>query len=81
MARGAWAAAARLLGAVETAREQSAPNTQSVLETPYIGRAAEVRDHLGASAFEAAWAEGRTMAPEQAVVYALEEGSWPDGRS
>ena len=81
MARGEWTQAARLLGAVETAREQSTPNTQSVVETPYVGRADEVRVHLGASAFAAAWAEGRALAVEQAVAYALEEGSWPDGRS
>jgi tetratricopeptide (TPR) repeat protein len=75
MARGAWAAAAGLLGAVETAREQSAPNTQSVVQTPYVGRVDEVRGHLGASAFAAAWAEGRAMAVEQAVAYALEQVS------
>ena len=30
---------------------------------------------LGEEAFEAAWAEGRAMTPEQAIEYALTEDS------
>jgi non-specific serine/threonine protein kinase len=78
LARGAWTQAARLLGAVETARAKSGPNIQSVMESPYAGRAAEMRVHLGANAFATAWAEGQALAVEQAVAYALAAGTQPD---
>ena len=38
---------------------------------------AAVRSTLGEASFEAAWAEGRTMSPEQAMEYALEQPTAP----
>jgi len=37
----------------------------------YEGYVAAARSRLGQEAFEAAWAEGRTMTPEEAIDYAL----------
>jgi DNA-binding NarL/FixJ family response regulator len=39
---------------------------------------AAVRSTLGEASFEAAWAEGRAMSPEQAIEYALEEPTTHD---
>jgi DNA-binding CsgD family transcriptional regulator len=41
----------------------------------------ELRSYFGEGAFEAAWAEGRAMAPEQAVGYALQPPSVPEQAS
>ena len=41
----------------------------------------ELRSHFGEEAFEAAWAEGRAMAPEQAVGYALQPPNVPEQAS
>jgi tetratricopeptide (TPR) repeat protein len=64
--------AARLLGASEAALERMGAFHQPS-DQPEIDRImVAVRDQLDASAFEAAWAEGRAMTLEQAVVSALE---------
>lgn len=39
---------------------------------------AALRESLGPAAFDAAWAEGRAMTPEQAIRYALEGIDPPD---
>ena len=44
------------------------------LGTPPAESIAAARAALGDDRFAAAWAEGRAMALEQAVAYALEEG-------
>jgi non-specific serine/threonine protein kinase len=41
----------------------------------------ELRSHFGEEAFEVAWAEGRAMAPEQAVGYALQPPNVPEQAS
>jgi len=44
--------------------------------TDYYDHAvARVRAALGEQAFETAWTEGRALTLEQAIAYALEEGS------
>jgi hypothetical protein len=41
----------------------------------YERQIAAARSRLGDSAFAAAWAEGQAMSLEEAVAYAVEEGS------
>ncbi len=55
---------ARLLGAAEALSERiGAP--------PFVEDITTLRSQMDASAFQAAWAEGRAMPPEQAIEYAL----------
>jgi predicted ATPase/class 3 adenylate cyclase len=66
--QGAYTWAARLWGSAEALRESiGAP--QPAVERPAYERAvAATRAHLGKSAFSAAWAEGRGMAPEDVLA-------------
>jgi tetratricopeptide (TPR) repeat protein len=51
-------------------------------ERPYYGPAMRAaRAQLGEQAFEAAWAQGRAMTPDQAADYALEEAHAAQGQS
>jgi predicted ATPase/transcriptional regulator with XRE-family HTH domain len=64
--------AARLFGAAEALREKTGavpafPATQALYERDL----ASVRARLGSEAFEAAWAEGRAMRPEEATAEAI----------
>jgi predicted ATPase/class 3 adenylate cyclase len=64
--------AARLWGAVEALREDiDAPMlaVERPLQEPYL---AASRSRLDKAAWEAAWEEGRSMTPEEAAAYALE---------
>lgn len=74
-ALGQLQGAARLIGASEAALERMGafhqPSDQPELDRIIVA----VRDQLDASAFEAAWAEGRAMTLEQAVSYALGEAT------
>ena len=72
-ARAQGARAARLWGAAETLRESiGAPPTPEA--RPYYERSmAAVRALLGEAAWEAAFAEGSAMSPEEAAEYALGE--------
>ena len=65
--------AARLFGASETLLEAvGAPRyVQAQARLPYEHAVEALRSRLGETAFAAAWAEGRTMSPEQAVEYDL----------
>jgi non-specific serine/threonine protein kinase len=71
--RGDGDRAARLWGAAEALGEAASvpmlPTIESLYD--YEGHVAATRSQLGEEAFEAAWAEGRKMTPEQAVEYAL----------
>jgi predicted ATPase/class 3 adenylate cyclase/Tfp pilus assembly protein PilF len=73
VAQGREARAARLLGAAERLREE----IQSLLPLPdcleYNRTVASARRILGEAALTAAWAEGRTMALDDAIRVALEE--------
>jgi predicted ATPase/DNA-binding CsgD family transcriptional regulator len=66
--------AARLWGATETMEEtfgiKITPIARSAMD--YETRVATARSHAGETVFQTAWSEGRDMAPEQAIEYALE---------
>jgi predicted ATPase/DNA-binding CsgD family transcriptional regulator len=73
--RGMPVRAARLWGAAEAQREQMgmALSAFDLAASGYERDLATVRSALDEAAFDEAWAEGRTMSPEQAIEYALEE--------
>jgi ATP/maltotriose-dependent transcriptional regulator MalT len=73
--RGRPARAARLWGAAEPLREQLglALSHFELVTFGYERDLATVRSALSESTFDAAWAEGRAMSPEQAFEYALGE--------
>jgi predicted ATPase/serine/threonine protein kinase/DNA-binding CsgD family transcriptional regulator len=62
----AWAA--RLWGAAESLREVIGAPLPPADRLAYESSAAAVRSQLGEKPFAAAWAEGRTMTPEQALA-------------
>jgi hypothetical protein len=76
-----WSArrTARLFGAAELLREEISGPREAPYPAEYELRITRVRSLLGEPTFAAAWAEGRTMALEQAVEYALEEADGPHG--
>jgi non-specific serine/threonine protein kinase len=73
-AREQPARAARLWGAVEAVEETFGITITPLARshTDYEGHLAASRSQLGEEAFAAAWSEGRAMALEEAVEYALE---------
>jgi predicted ATPase/DNA-binding CsgD family transcriptional regulator len=78
--RGRHVRAARLWGAAEALREQMGMSLSQfdLAHSGYERDLAAVRSALDTASFEAAWAEGRTMSPEQVFEYALEEPSTHD---
>src|SRR5207247_705822 len=58
----------RLLGSAETLREARGTPIPPVYRASYERSVAAARDRLGEKAFAAAWAQGRTMTPEQALA-------------
>jgi predicted ATPase/class 3 adenylate cyclase len=74
-AQGAWERTARLLGAEEALRQTiGAPLPPS----EHHGREQTLQlahEHLGEELFAAAWADGYAMKLEDAIAYALSEGS------
>jgi ATP/maltotriose-dependent transcriptional regulator MalT len=66
--RGELACAAKLWGAAEALREAIGAPIPPVDRAEYERIVAAARSHLGEKAFAAAWAEGRTMTPEQALA-------------
>ncbi len=66
--------AARLYGAAESLREAIGMPLPTVARAAHEEPMKAVRSALGEQAFASAWAEGRIMPPEQAVLYALEKG-------
>ncbi|MGH3146477.1 MAG: response regulator transcription factor [Rubrobacter sp.] len=77
--RGMPIRAARLWGAAEALREQMgmALSKFDLAASGYELELAAVRSALSEASFEAAWAEGRAMTPEQAIEYALSESVTP----
>jgi len=71
--RPVWAA--RLWGAAEALREQMGMSLSKfdLAASGYEQDLAAVRSAMDAASFDAAWAEGRAMSPEQAIEYALGE--------
>ncbi len=66
--RGDPARAARLWGLAETLREGMGAPISPVERASYEHAVTAARNHLGERTFAAAWAEGRTMTPEQALA-------------
>jgi predicted ATPase/class 3 adenylate cyclase/DNA-binding CsgD family transcriptional regulator len=67
-AQGEPAWAARLYGASEAFRDANSIPIVPVYRAEYERSVATTRAQLGEQAFAAAWAEGRTMTPEQALA-------------
>jgi non-specific serine/threonine protein kinase len=67
--------AARLWGAAEALREQMGMSLSylDLVQSGYEQDLATVRSTLDEASFDAAWAEGREMSPEEAIEYALSE--------
>ncbi len=63
--------AARLYGVAESLREQIGGAVAPADRADYEQNVRSVRDALGEKLFAAAWAEGRAMALERAIEYAL----------
>jgi predicted ATPase/DNA-binding CsgD family transcriptional regulator len=78
--RGTPARAARLWGAAEALGEAASVSILPALEAryDYEEHVAAVRSRLGEEAFDAAWAEGRKMTPEEAIEYALAKPEQPE---
>jgi hypothetical protein len=70
LAEGQWAAAARLLGAARGTHETTGWVLYPLYQSEYDRVLAEVREALDESTFEAAYAEGLAMSPDQAIDYA-----------
>jgi tetratricopeptide (TPR) repeat protein len=87
VARGQPSSAARLWGAADRVGEPAGMSGQQLFDLPIIGEIdpaarayyaqaeATARAHLGEAAFVAAWAEGRSLTPDQAVAEAYAEAS------
>ena len=67
-AQGETTWAARLWGSAEALRERMETPVWPIEYARYERRVAAARASLGEKAFAAAWAEGRGMTPEQAIV-------------
>jgi predicted ATPase/class 3 adenylate cyclase/DNA-binding CsgD family transcriptional regulator len=67
-AQGEPAWAARLYGAAESFRDANSIPIVPLYRAEYEPAVAATRAQLGEQAFAAAWAEGRTMTPEQALA-------------
>ena len=66
--------AARLWGASEALREAlGKPNLSPIERSTFAPHIAAARNQMRETAWEAAWAEGHAMTPEQAAEYALSE--------
>jgi DNA-binding CsgD family transcriptional regulator len=69
--RRQFEAAARLFGAAEASREFLGAAPLPLSRTSAEDKFATLHVQLDEAAFVAAWAEGRTLSPEQAIDYAL----------
>src|SRR6185312_13203715 len=67
---GTYPYAARLLGAAETMRQRMRHPRYPMYQAGYDAVLATVRDALGSSDFDAAWAEGAALSTEEAIAYA-----------
>jgi predicted ATPase/class 3 adenylate cyclase len=68
--------AARLFGAAEALRASANAPMAGQERGEYEQNLAALRGLLDAAALQAAWAEGRAMAPDEAVAYAVGGGAW-----
>jgi len=65
--------AVRLLGAAEALRGTTGTRPPRAVRVAHERAVADLRAALGEEAFTPAWAEGRAMTPEQAIVYAVSD--------
>jgi len=72
VAQGQAEHATRLLGATAALFEIYDPAMDPIDRADYERSIGTARAHLDAATFDAAWAAGRAMTPEQAIAYALE---------
>ena len=72
-----YARAARLFGAAEALREASGTREMSLWQSAFDRDVAGIRAAIGQGALAAHWAEGRSLSPEYAVAYALEQPGQP----
>jgi predicted ATPase/serine/threonine protein kinase/DNA-binding CsgD family transcriptional regulator len=66
--QGDLVSAVRLWGSAEALRDALGTPIAPVYQAEYERSVATVRSKLGVKAFTSAWAEGRTMTPEQAIA-------------
>src|SRR4029453_5261963 len=71
--------AAHLFGAAETLRDAVGASVLAFYRADYDRASDTARAALGHRAFESCWIEGRTLATEEAVAYALGESSLSAG--
>lgn len=64
--------AARLIGAAEILRENINIPMMPMERAEYDREVSDLRSNMDQVAFAKAWAEGRTLAMEQAITFALE---------
>jgi predicted ATPase/class 3 adenylate cyclase/DNA-binding CsgD family transcriptional regulator len=67
---GSHPEAARLLGSAAAIRQRMGAVRFKVWDAGYEASAANVRDALGGTDFDAAWAEGAALSTEEAIAYA-----------
>ena len=67
---GSHPEAARLLGSAAAIRQRMGAVRFKVWDVGYEASAANVRDALGGTDFDAAWAEGAALSTEEAIAYA-----------
>ncbi len=67
---GSHREAARLFGAAHAIRQRMGAVRFKVWDASYEASVAEVRDALGETDFDAAWAEGAALSTEEAIAYA-----------
>jgi hypothetical protein len=72
-AQGEPERSARLLGAAEALRDAIGTPVDPADRADDERNVSAVRARLGEEAFEAAWAAGRAMTPDQAAAYAMHE--------
>jgi predicted ATPase len=73
--REAWVRAIRLLGAAEAFCETLGARAPVACPVEYERTVAAGRAVLGDAGFDATWADGRAMSLEQAIGFALQDGS------
>ena len=72
-AQGRTERAARLWGAAERLHDPGTTRVSPIRRTRYEGYRAAAHAQRAEAPFTQAWAEGRAMALEQAIAYALDE--------
>jgi hypothetical protein len=71
--QGQWERAVRLLGAAEAVVQTLGRSLPVAMSEEYQRTVEGARSALGEAAFAAAWAEGRALTLDDAIVFALDE--------